>query len=229
MARTIFQIESGQFGLAIVDTDAVGYDDDWQAPGGKVLPTVILSDYESESAAWGCQIIGGTLTSTPDTTTTDVPATWCEPAETIPTPGKSTFEFSGSFLQDPNVKDGLNRFLFEHDTEEAYVYASWGGDAPPRMIGRVRLASGSIGGEARTNLTSDFTLPLSRKPDVEFGRSGVGNSAIVLGGGAGGTVFSVRSAVHAEPTTTEETSTTGTTTEPTPETSSTGAKAKASA
>ena len=119
------------------------------------------------------------LSGTPDTTTTDVPATWCEPAESIPTPGKSTFELSGSFLQDMNDPNGLNAFLFEHDTEECYVYASWGGDSPPRMIGRARLASGDFGGEARTNLTSDFTLPLVRKPDIEVGSQGA--SRIILG------------------------------------------------
>ena len=114
-------------------------------------------------------MISGQLQATPSTTTTDVPATWCEPAETVPSPGKTSFEFVGSFLQDINVSTGLNRFLFEHDTEEAYIYISWGGDNPPKAIGRVRLASGTMGGEARTNLIADFTLPMTRKPDVEFG------------------------------------------------------------
>jgi hypothetical protein len=196
MSRTIFQIESGQFGLKIVDRAAVGYQDDWQAPGGKDLTTVAITDYDTHSDAWSCQIIEGTLSSTPDTTTTDVPATWCEPAETIPSPGKSTFELSGSFLQDPNVSTGLSAFLFEHDTEEAYVYAAWGGDLPPRMIGRARLASGSFGGAARTNLTSDFSLPLSRKPDIEVGDGTT--SRIILGAGTGVGLLTVEGA-SAEP------------------------------
>ena len=33
MAREIFQIEDGKLYLAVVDTEAVGYDTDWLAPG----------------------------------------------------------------------------------------------------------------------------------------------------------------------------------------------------
>lgn len=199
MARTIFQIESGQFGLKIVDKAAVGYLDAWQAPAGKTAATATLADYDTGSATWSCQIISGQLTATPDTTTTDVDATWCEAAESIPTPAKTSFVFEGSFLQDINVATGLNRFTFEHDTEEAYVYASWGGDEPPRMVGRVRLSSGTIGGGARTNLTSDFSFPLSRKPDVEFGDATT--SDIVEGGDAvGATTFAPQpSMAAAEP------------------------------
>jgi hypothetical protein len=39
-----------------------------------------------------------------------------------------------------------------------------------------------MGGPARENLTSDFTLGLTTKPDVEFGVSG--NSTIVTGAGS---------------------------------------------
>lgn len=182
MARVIFQVEQGQFGMKVVDKSALGYTDAWQAPGGKTAATATLADYDTGSAAWSCQIISGQLTSTPDTTTADVDATWCEPAESIPTPAKSSFVFEGSFLQDINLSTGLNRFTFEHDTEEAYVYASWGGDEPPRMVGRVRVASGTIGGAARSNLTSDFSFPMARKPDVEFGDATT--SEIVEGGDA---------------------------------------------
>ena len=171
MSRNIFQIERGEFGLAVVNRAAVGYSDDWQAPGGKTLANVTIADYHANSDEWSCQIVGGALNATRDTTTTDVPATWCEAGETIPTPGKTTYEFSGSFLQDVNVVDGLNQFLFEFDTSEAFVYASFANGDAPRFIGRTRLAAGTMGGEARTNLTSDFTLPLTRKPDVEFGNA----------------------------------------------------------
>lgn len=181
MSKTIFTIETGQIGLALVDKAAVGYLDSWQAPGGKTADVVTLADYDSNSTGWSCQIVNGALNATPDTTTTDVPATWCEPAETIPSPGKTTYEFGGSFLQDPNVRHGLNRWLFQYDTQEAYIYASWGGDNPPSMIGRVRVAAGTIGGEARTNLTADFTMPLTRKPDIDFGTTA--DHEVVTGAG----------------------------------------------
>lgn len=171
MSKTVFMIETGQVGLKLVDTAAVGYDDSWQAPTGATADTATIALYETAADDWSCQIVGGALTATPDTTTTDVPATWCEAAEAIPTPAKTAFEFTGSFLQDPNVATGFNRWLFEHDTKEAYLFVSFAGGEPPKLIGRVRVTAGTIGGEARVNLTSDFTLPLTRKPDIEFGNS----------------------------------------------------------
>lgn len=182
MSRNTIEIEQGRLGLAVVSRGAVGYSDAWQAPGGKTLANVTLADYVAQSATWSCQIVAGALNSTPDTTTRDVPPTWCEAGETIPAPGKSTYEFSGNFLQDMNIKDGLNAFLFTYDTAECYIYASFAGDDPPRFIGRTRITSGTLGGAARETLTSDFSLPLSGKPDVEFGTRG--NSTIVTGAGS---------------------------------------------
>jgi hypothetical protein len=187
----IFQIENGQFGLAMVDTDEVGYLDSWQAPGGVTVDVATLADYEAASASWSCQITSGALEASPDTTTTDVPATWCEPAETIPAPGKTSFTFTATFLQDPNVVDGLNAFLFEHDTEEAYIFAGLDGLNPPRLIGRCRLAAGTIGGEARTSLTADLSLPMSRKPTIEFGNAA---SSRIVAGDPGAPVAPMRGA-----------------------------------
>jgi len=181
MASNIFLIEDGEFALEPVDTDAVGYSPDWQAPDGKDLATVTIADYDTGSTVWKCQATSGALTATPDTTTTDTPATFCEAATSTPTPGVTTFELAVSFLQDINISTGLNRFLFEHDTEEAYFYLGWNGTDPPKAIGRVRVQSGTMGGDARTALTADLTLPCSRKPDVEFGNATT--SVIVEGGG----------------------------------------------
>ena len=152
-----------------MDKAAVGYLDTWQAPAGKTLATVTLADYETASDDWSCQTTSGSLNASADTTTKDIPATFCEAGETIPTPAKSTFELAVTFLQDPTVSTGLNRFLFEHDTEEAYFLLGFNGTDPPKAIGRVRLTAATIGGEARATLTADITLPLSRKPDIEFG------------------------------------------------------------
>lgn len=169
MAATIFLIEQGEFGLAKVDTAAVGYDNDWQAPGGAAVDTVTLADYYTGSAVWTCQVTSGALEASPDTTTTETPATFCDPATSVPTPAETSFTLNISFLQDITVATGLNRFLFEHDTEECYFYLGFNGTNPPRAIGRLRAQSGTIGGDARTSLTADLTLPCSRKPDVEFG------------------------------------------------------------
>jgi hypothetical protein len=56
------------------------------------------------------------------------------------------------------------------------------GTNPPRAIGRVRLSAATIGGEARSTLTADITLPLSRKPDIEFGTAAA--SVIIEGDGS---------------------------------------------
>lgn len=168
---TIFQIESGTIALKVVDASAVGYLSTWLAPGGKPVDTVAASDYDTSSPLWTCQTTAGALTATQDTTTTDVPATFCNPAKSIPQPAQTSFSLDLSFLQDPNVKLGFNRYLFENDTKEAYVFFGMLGWAPPKMIGRVRLVAGTIGGAARSTLTADVSLPMSLRPQIMFGTS----------------------------------------------------------
>jgi hypothetical protein len=174
----IFQIEQGVIAFQVVDTTEVGYDPAWQAPGGSTVDTALLTDYETDSASWQCQATSGSLTAAQDTTTVDVPATFCSPARSIPQPASTSYSLDLSFLQDPNVAAGLSAFLFEHDTEEAYVLFGMAGSSatpapgtvnPPKMIGRVRLVSGTIGGAARSNLTADVSLPVTMKPQIMFG------------------------------------------------------------
>lgn len=166
---SIFQIEDGQFALALVDKTEPGYSDTWQAPGGATVDAVTESMYHPSSVTWKCQVTSGALTPAPDTTTTDVPATFCNPARTIPTPGETGYTLDATFLQDPHIVAGLSRFLFEFDTQEAYFLLGLDGANPPKAIGRVRVQAGAIGGAARTSLTTDISLPLSRKPQIDFG------------------------------------------------------------
>jgi hypothetical protein len=169
---SIFQIEEGQFALTLVDKTVVGYLDTWQSPGGKEVDTIGIADYTDYVTAgetWTCQVTSGMLTPEPSTTTSDVPATFCSPARSTPTPGETGYTLDASFLQDPHIKSGLSRYLFENDTKEAYFLLGLDGDNPPKAIGRVRVQAGAIGGEARTTLTTDISLPLSRKPQINFG------------------------------------------------------------
>lgn len=182
----IFSIEQGELGLALVDTAAVGYLDSWQAPGGKAVDAVVLADYDTGSTGWTCQATAGALTASPNTTTQDIPATFCSPARSVPQPGETSYSVDISFLQDPNVAIGLSAYLYENDTMEAFVYFGLDDGNPPRLIGRVRLAAGTIGGEARATLTADVSLPLVRRPDIEFGDGTT--SRVVLGSGTGGTI-----------------------------------------
>jgi len=169
---TIFQIELGTIAFSVVDKAEVGYADTWLAPTGATVDTATLADYDAGSATWTCQATAGALTAAQDTTTTDVPATFCGPARSIPQPAETSYTLDLSFLQDPNVAAGFNAFLFENDTLEAYVLfgmADNTGTLPPKMIGRVRLVAGTIGGPARETLTADVSLPLSSKPQIMFG------------------------------------------------------------
>jgi hypothetical protein len=182
----VFQIEEGEFGIALVDKSAAGYSDSWQAPEGKTVDVVTLADYDAQSQAFTCQVTSSALTAAPNITTLDIPATLCNPAKSTPQAGETSYSLDLSFLQDPNVAVGLSRRLFEWDTKEAFVYLSLAGGEPPRMIGRARIVAGTIGGGARVILTADTSFPLIRKPDVEFGDATT--SEIVTGGGAAGVV-----------------------------------------
>ena len=73
------------------------------------------------------------------------------------------------------------RFLFEHDTELAYFFLGLDNEAPPKAIGQCRVVAGSFGGDARTDLTATLSLPVERKPDIEFGDATT--SVIIEGGG----------------------------------------------
>ncbi len=179
---TIFQIEDGVVAFAIVDKAAVGYVDSWQAPGGVTADAAVVGDYDADGANWRCQVTSGALTASANTNDVEVPATFCQPAKTTPQPGETSYSLDLTFLQDPNLKTGLSRFLFEHDTEEAYFLLGGNSDDPPKAIGRVRLIAGTFLGEARTTLTSDASLPVSRKPDIAFGVAG--DFDVVEGGGA---------------------------------------------
>lgn len=180
----IFTIEHGELGLKIVDTAELGYLDTWQAPGGAGVDEVTLADYDTGSGGFTCQMTAGALTAAANTTTQDIPATFCSPARSVPQPGETSYSLDLSFLQDPNVAIGLSAYLYENDTLEAYAYFGMDNGEPPRMIGRVRLSAGTIGGEARATLTADVSLPLVRRPDIEFGNATT--SRIVLGAGTGG-------------------------------------------
>ena len=60
MAREIFQIEDGKLYLTVVDTEAVGYDTDWLAPGGDNVTEVTAADYTTGSDL-SCQVSSAAL------------------------------------------------------------------------------------------------------------------------------------------------------------------------
>lgn len=179
MSSHVFMIENGVLAFSLVgDSDPA----DWQAPGGETADTVTVADYTSANGGdFSCQVTSGALNASPQTTDLTTPATFCSPEETVTSVGVTSYELAASFLQDPDVVAGLNRYLFEHDTLAAYFLLGLDGTNPPKVIGRVRLIAGTIGGDARTQLTADLTLPVERKPDIMFGDATT--SEVVEGGG----------------------------------------------
>ena len=170
----IWQIEDGVLAFSVVDTAAVGYLPSWNAPGGAAANAVTIADYDAGSDSWRCQVTSGLLTPSADTTTQDVPATFCVNGRTIPTPLQSTWTLDVEMLQDPQVGPsptmGLAEFTYTHDSEEVYFLLGLNGDGvPPQAIGRVRMSPTAFGGAARTPLTATASWPVSQWPDIAWG------------------------------------------------------------
>lgn len=170
MSTVVFKITNGQLGLSLVDTSAVGYSDDWQAPGGMNVDEVEIADYV-DSTAFACQITSGQITSSSNVTTNTRAATWCAPSVPTTTTGQSGYGLDLAIFQDPQVVLGISRYLFENDAREAYVFVGLDGGNPPRAIGRVDLVAGAFGGAGDEELTATATLTFKRKPTIEFGDS----------------------------------------------------------
>jgi hypothetical protein len=167
----IFKIQDGQLGLAVVDRQVSGYSDTWRAPGGAQVDEVTLADYDAGSSTFMCQVTSAQITSSPSTTTEDIEATMCAPGKTIPILGESSFAIDIGALSDLNKVAGLQRFAFENDATECYVYVGFDGDNPPRAIGRVNMAALPIGGDMKVKLLGTVTWPYVFKPQIEFGDS----------------------------------------------------------
>jgi hypothetical protein len=123
----------------------------------------------SDPVTFMCQVTSAQITSTPSTSTEDVDATMCAPAKTIPTLGESSFGLDIGALSDLNMVAGLQRFAFEHDATEVYIYLGFNGSSPPRAIGRVNMAALPIGGDMKAKLLGTVSWPFTGKPQIEFG------------------------------------------------------------
>jgi hypothetical protein len=178
MATTIFQIEDGEFALAIVNTGALGYLSTWDAPAGKTAETALLTDYDADADVWYQQVTSGQLVATANDNDVTTPATFSQASVVTPQPGVTSFDLQVDFLQDVNVSIGLSQFLFEFDTAEAYFLLGLNAGDPPRAIGRCRIRAGAFGGPARENLTASVTLPCVRKPKISFGD---GTTSVITG------------------------------------------------
>jgi hypothetical protein len=183
-AANIFKIQDGVFSLKLVDRAAVGYLDSWQAPGGKAVTAVTLADYTGTGGiSFECQTTSSALTASQNSSDDTTPATMCSAEVTTTILGVTSYSLDATIIQDPHISVGISAYLFEWDTREAYFYLGYGGAAvPPAAIGRVTIAAGAIGGEARVTLTADVSLPVTQKPDLWVGNSTT--NRVILGGAA---------------------------------------------
>ena len=174
----LFEITDGYFGLALVDTNASGYTAAWQSPSGDTGDglaaspiSATLAAYESAASGWSCQITSGALKAKATTQTTTVRSTFCNPSYKRPVVEQSQFTLDLRFYQDVDVStavvESLSLWLFDNDAEEAYFYLGFNQDAPPTCVGRVRLASGDIGGDPQTPLEATLSLQCTQKPLIE--------------------------------------------------------------
>jgi hypothetical protein len=170
-AAASFKITEGVFALSVVNTAAIGYADDWQTPTGVDIEDATVTLYADADASWSCQIQSLSIDSSADTTTETVDATWCEPAQTIPNPGQSTYAINGTLVGDIHTAESLQAFLYLHDTDEAYFLMGLAGEgAPPAAAGRCRVVASSFGGAGGATLTVTIgALPVSRRYDLWYG------------------------------------------------------------
>lgn len=170
-----FEVQPGSdFALAVVNTAAAGYSSAWKTPNGSAVSAVAVSAYGMPAgSSWQCQLLSGSIDPTKNNTTRNRAATWCDVAAKISSPVASSYALTAEIAQDPDVKDGLQAFLFEHDAEEAYVYLGLG-SGPPRAVGRVYLQAAAWGGAPKTDLTAKLSLDMPVKPQLWFGTTSLG-------------------------------------------------------
>lgn len=166
-----FEVQSGSdFALAVVNTAASGYSSAWRTPNGSAVSAVPVSAYAMPAgSSWQCQLLSGAVNPTKNTTRRSRAATWCDVASETSTPVASSYTLDVELAQDPDVRDGLQAFLFENDAAEAYFYLGLATGGPPRAVGRVYLQAAAFGGAPKTDLTARLTLDLPVKPQLWFG------------------------------------------------------------
>lgn len=145
MSRTVLIIKS-----ATVKFGPLAGDGTFTATG--------LTDY-------GCQVTEARITASANTT--DVPATFCEPATTVNVPSSFTLEMSG--LQDWGRSDtspSFSEYLFANDASIVGFALYLSGSVDPRATGKVSLAAGDFGGVAGEVLTLTGSLPIIGYPDI---------------------------------------------------------------
>jgi hypothetical protein len=131
-----------------------------ECPGtGIVLDPKTLTDFS-------CQVTSAEIQSSANTTTTTVPATFCQPASEVSVPVASSFTLNLEFLQDWVNASGLSAWLFKNDaTEKCFALYLKGADNPSAM-GKIIVQAGAFGGAPGSALTATATLNIQGYPNI---------------------------------------------------------------
>jgi len=111
---------------------------------------------------YGCQVTEARITASANTT--DVPATFCEPATKVNVPSSFTLELQG--LQDWGNVESLSEYLFKNDAV-IVAFALYLDDTDdPAATGSVSVSAGDFGGTAGASLTFTLSLPIVGYPEI---------------------------------------------------------------
>jgi hypothetical protein len=137
--------------------------DNAQVKFGDVADPIVpgaLTDY-------GCQVTQAQITATSNTTTTTVPATFCQAASESTVPVASTFALVLDWLQDWTLAQGLSAFMFKHDASKK-AFALYLNDATdPSATGVVTVVAGAYAGTPGEPLTAGpVTMNIDGYPDI---------------------------------------------------------------
>lgn len=134
---------------------------------------LLLTDYS-------CQVTSASIGAASNTTTTTVPATFCQPASEANVPVASTFTLDLDFLQDWTAADGLSEWLFANDaTEQAFALYLQGAEDPV-ATGKIIVQAGAFGGAAGEPLTATVSLNIQGYP-VIIGAAGTPIRTVAAG------------------------------------------------
>lgn len=111
---------------------------------------------------YSCQITEARITASANTT--DVDATFCQPASSMNTPSSFTLELNG--LQDWGDSASFSEYAFINDATQVAFALYLDGTTDPAATGIVSMAAGDFGGVAGEPLTFSASLPIDGYPDI---------------------------------------------------------------
>jgi hypothetical protein len=111
---------------------------------------------------FSCQITEARITASANTT--DIDATFCEPASSINVPSSFTLELNG--LQDWGEAESFSEYAFKNDGTQVAFALYLDGTSNPSATGVCSMAAGDFGGVAGEPLTFSASLPILGYPNI---------------------------------------------------------------